>query len=375
MSQLMHYIRESESISFGRIDGLEALYNNGLISEENYNCLLEIKKLTNGSGTEDYNIFDLKEQARNVYTEIERVIAERTAEKVIVESYVNEDVLRDVLNYNIDKLDENFVEQLRALMLEGGIVTDTSILFFLATIGVETGEEVLLLEDRDDFDGLSYTWNTRGAGVIQVTGGTQKEFIEYLTNHIDDKEEIIRLKDYYVGFYTFEVPIYGADGEVVKKITVWDNSYTYNGMTVAEYIAEYYPYESAVWFWSYNQASFEIDGQYLSINECIEQYNGVVDDDTMFLAVTCAVNGSEFGTRGKGRFLYPYNDVTIVGNKIELTFVDTEDDMVGTPAYYNSYQYTNEDGYRVYKQTSYIPNGWDRRSTLYDNLKDYFKEN
>ncbi len=145
-------------------------------------------------------------------------------------------------------------------------------------------------------------------------------------------------------------------------------------MTVAEYIAEYYSYESAVWFWSYNRASFEIDGQYLSINECIEQYHGVIDDDTMFLAVTCAVNGSEFTARGKGRFLYPYNDVTIVGNKIELTFVDTEDDMVGTPAYYNSYQYTNGDGYRVYKQTSYIPNGWNDRLDLYNNLIDYFEE-
>lgn len=56
MNQLNYYIIYSNTISFGCLDGLVALYNNGLISEENYNCLFEIKKQTNGPG--NYDIID-----------------------------------------------------------------------------------------------------------------------------------------------------------------------------------------------------------------------------------------------------------------------------------------------------------------------------
>lgn len=56
MNQLNYYIIYSNTISFGCLDGLVALYNNGLISEENYHYLLEIKSLVEGPG--NYDIID-----------------------------------------------------------------------------------------------------------------------------------------------------------------------------------------------------------------------------------------------------------------------------------------------------------------------------
>lgn len=193
-----------------------------------------------------------------------------------------------------------------------------------------------------------------------------------MINHIGDKEEIKRLKNYNRGFspYKYTITVNGEN----KEIEGWDNLYIYNGMTVAEYIAKYYPIQSAVWFWSYNRQSFEINGQPLSINECIERYQGEVSDSTELLAVTCAVNGSEFAARGRGRFLNPDNTVEILNGRIVLTFVDKTDDMAGTPAYNNNYLYTDDDGYRVYESTSFIPNGWEDRLKLYEDLKDFLQE-
>ena len=48
--------------------------------------------------------------------------------------------------------------------------------------------------------------------------------------------------------------------------------------------------------------------------------------------------------------------------------------MVETPAYENNYLYTDDDGYRVYRTTSFIPNGWKNRLNSYVELKDFFQE-
>lgn len=92
--------------------------------------------------------------------------------------------------------------------------------------------------------------------------------------------------------------------------------------------------------------------------------------------MSCAVNGSEFGARGRGRFLVSGNEVVRdeQNAKIVLTFIDKTDDMVGTPEYNNNFLYTNEDGYRVYQSTSYLPNGWKERLDSYEGLKEFFQE-
>ncbi len=108
----------------------------------------------------------------------------------VLEKYVNEEVLTEVLGWDVDVLKaeygENFVEDLRMGMLEGGIVDEASILYFLATIGVESGAitdgEEIFLEQRSgsEYDGLLYKENTRGAGPMQITGGGNTGRIYYI---------------------------------------------------------------------------------------------------------------------------------------------------------------------------------------------------
>ncbi len=191
--------------------------------------------------------------------------------------------------------------------------------------------------------------------------------------HTDDEEELRRLEQYSISFEAKPVTI-TVEGED-KLVYEYNNQYEWEDLSVAEYIAKYYPIESAVWFWSYNTQNFEDNGQAISINECIGRYHGEVSDTTELLAVTCAVNGSEFTARGKCRFFNSDNTVEILNDKIVLTFVDKTNDMVGTPAYNDNYLYTDDDGYRVYETTSFIPNGWEDRLNLYEELKEFFREN
>lgn len=76
----------------------------------------------------------------------------------VLEKYVNEEVLTEVLGWDVEVLKteygDNFVEDLRMGMLEGGIVDEASILYFLATIGVESGTiadgKEIFLEQRTE---------------------------------------------------------------------------------------------------------------------------------------------------------------------------------------------------------------------------------
>lgn len=79
-------------------------------------------------------------------------------------------------------------------------------------------------------------------------------------------------------------------------------------------------------------------------------------------------------TRGRCRFFHSENTVEILNDKIVLTFVDKTNDMFGTSAYEDNYLYTDNDGYRVYEMTSFIPNGWEERLNLYEKLKEFFRE-
>lgn len=129
-------------------------------------------------------------------------------------------------------------------MLEGGIVDEASILYFLATIDVESGAttsgEEIFLEQRSDFTNLLYDENTKGAGPMQITGETQEKFIIYLIDHTEDEEELWRLNQYLINFEKYEVIINGKKGIKCTNPCILD------GMSVAEYIAKYYPIQSAV---------------------------------------------------------------------------------------------------------------------------------
>lgn len=340
------------------MDGLDSLYSRGLISEENYNCLKDIIDKVTHDDDMYYNIFDLRDQAREAYAEVESNIAERVeekdAEKAIVEKYINEVVLRDVLGWDIDaakkNLSENFIEDMKALMLEYGLTDERSIILFLMTSTHECSKGCTMTELYDDnwFANKSYTINTRGAGLIQVTGSNQKSFLQYVYDHSDDDNEKNILDQYIKGFENSDNP---------SKENPCDNKVIINGQNVCEYIASNYAIEASLWYWCNYTKKIIIDGDWITINECIEKYGSEKELDIIFLATQCAVAGSDFHEEGTGRLFIPENPVWIENNRINVTFCRNPEVNSQT-----------ED------HDSRLPKNWDQREDIYINSIDHFTD-
>ena len=152
---------------------------------------------------------------------------------------------------------------------------------FLSSIGVES-EYGTRWTERYNKGGVvvgeGYTISTRGAGLIHVTGKTQKTFMEYLYHTLPDGTERKEVENYLKG--------YTEDAEK-------NSINTYGSAT--DFIAENYVIESAIWFWSVNTekvATFD-DGEKtnITINEYIESLSDM-NQDNVFLVVKYAVNGS-----------------------------------------------------------------------------------
>lgn len=296
----------------------------------------------------NYDISDLRELAQGVYTEIEQAITERS----IVEKYVNEDVLRDVLGWNIEaakiNLNDNFIEDMRSLMLEYGLTDEKSIILFLMTSTHECSKGNSMTELYNDnwFDDKPYTINTRGVGLIQITGSNQKIFLQYVYDHSDDENEKAILEEYINGFINSERP---------SKQNPCDNTVIINGQNVCEYIASNYAIEASLWYWCNNTNKILIDGDWVTINACIEKYGSERELDIMFLATQCAVAGSNFREDGIGRLFIPGNQVWIENNRINVRFC--RDPEVNS---------ATED------HDSRLPKNWDQREYIYNNSIDYF---
>ena len=102
--------------------------------------------------------------------------------------------------------------ELNAMLTKYGITSKNSIALFMATCGHESDRGLLTSEKGEEsyFQSNGYTYNTRGAGYIQVTGSDQALFL----NHMGVKAP---------------------------------NSNT------AEFIAENYAWESAAWEWAVHE--------------------------------------------------------------------------------------------------------------------------
>ena len=178
-----------------------------------------------------------------------------------------------------EKYGGNFFSDLRESMYEAGIMDEKSVLMFLCSIGEETGYGTSLTEKYNEGGkvvGNTYTINTRGAGLIQVTGETQKEFMGYLKDTLSDGTEKEEVENYWEK--------YEGDRQI-------DNSYG----DAAKFIAENYAIESAIWFWGVTKkkvATFDRDGQTnMTINEFIESFSDR-NPDNVFLATQYVVNGT-----------------------------------------------------------------------------------
>lgn len=88
-------------------------------------------------------------------------------------------------------------------MRQYGITDKTSILMFIATIGTESWYGTYVTEKYNDgyFDSKPYTKNTRGAGLIQLTGSVQKDFLQYLRSKAKDNSEKAKELDIYINSF------------------------------------------------------------------------------------------------------------------------------------------------------------------------------
>lgn len=247
------------------------------------------------------------------FTNSGQTIKDFAEDFAILNRYVNEDVFKS-MGWDVDIFKkvygEDVFEKLKECMYQYDITNPYSVCMFLATLGEESGNGGHLTEVPKPYEKLSYRENTRGAGLIQVTGLVQKEFLKYLENEMlkpnstrEDKELLEEIQTYIRGYYTFTTIVDG------KEKTVCDNP---KNATV--FIAENYPIESAVWYWAayemcpywedISQICSDDDGEYdtISLNQYVCNVTEKLDigsmvekDDTplenVFLVTQYHVNG------------------------------------------------------------------------------------
>ena len=231
-----------------------------------------------------------------------------------------------------EKYGDTFFPDLRESMYKVGITDERSVLMFLSSIGVESEYGTRCTERYNEGGvvvGNGYTMNTRGAGLIQVTGKTQKTFMEYLYHTLPEGAERDEVEKYWNG-YTKD-----AEGNSIN---------TYGNAT--EFIAKNYAIESATWFWGVNiekVATFDGDQQTdMTINEFIESFSDM-NQDNVFLATQYAVNGRQGLSKG---------DLEDICNTTESVFIASDKKM-----------------YFEGKERN-LPNGWKDRKGDWENAKE-----
>lgn len=218
--------------------------------------------------------------------------------KDIILEYVQEDIYTQLINeenfenmgIDMDKMKEeygeNVITEIRECMKEFGITDKTSIAMFLATMAIESDYGRARLEYGDG--GATYTEAVKGAGLLQITGGTQKQFLTDLLEIESDPELRRKAEQYLEGFSEYGKNAYG------------NNTAEIDGQKCAEFIAEEYPVYSSVWFWKecpkYNYScKTEERGKSESTNDFIERMSEKAKNiDNLFLFVQMRHNGTVY---------------------------------------------------------------------------------
>ena len=287
---------------------LEQMYNDGYFTSEDYQKLRDLISLYTHLPGQDAAI--IRGKILDIYSKSEK-------EYELLQKYVSEEVLEQLgwtdINAAKQNFGENFIEELRIAMMKVGIVSETSIKMFLTTITHECGRGLFTIEDVNS-NGITgnYTYDTRGAGLIQLTGLTQKSFFDYLQqNNIGDQEAIA------IYLATFQ-----TEGEQIIELP--------EGLSPTEYIAKYYSIDAAVWFWAIMADRIEVNGQFMTINECIEQFSSIEPQEKLLLVTQLATTGTEYATWALGNMcLNPEGleyDTCVEFNNVSLPLPNGWDD-------------------------------------------------
>lgn len=273
--------------------------------------------------------------------------------------YVNEETF-EKMGWDVEKFKsvyrEDAIEQLREYMYQYGITNRYSVCMFLATLGEESGEGSELKEgkgvkeegeeseekNKEIFKNDIYGYHTRGAGLIQLTGETQKHFLEYLysvNGDIGIKEKID----------TFKITDIVINGKPKEKYDHPEN--------ITDYIAKYYPIESAVWYWAeYKKCEYFTNYANekkiaMPLNEYVNKIEKKQGGDTfinLFLTTQYYVNGGAWSTERLQKIAECTNDTYKIGDT--LTFILPESDPDKGP------------------HDDKLPNGWNDRKEDWDAL-------
>lgn len=226
----------------------------------------------------------------------------------MLEKYINEETIADINSrWDIDKFKkvygEDILVKMKRLMLEAGITEEISICAFLASIGAESwyGTYNVEMRNENDYEGLTYQHGTRGAGLIQVTGLNQREFINWLFKYDPELigtemgKNLELLRKGYEGSDTVEDP-----SRNLETVNVDGKE-----LNAAEFLAKYYATEISIWYWAHSDWYYckemnkedvtDDDMTPISPNDYIvkfaEQNSNV---DNIFLASQIFVNGKNW---------------------------------------------------------------------------------
>lgn len=285
---------------------IDRWYGSKLINDYQYNYFKYVVSVASNDCIPSSVIGELRVQALNS-------LINNKDEMNILEKYVNEESLT-ALGWNVDNVEvmlgDNFIEEMRLLMLLYGLTDEESIGLFLVTISHESGDGENLIEQGDLLYYLQHGYNDTncGTGFIQLTAEAQDTFLQYILNNTKNNIE----KQIIEGLLRGEedITIQLNNGELV---TVSTNK--------TLFIAGNYPMESAVWYWCKNNDRITVDGTRKSINECIVNYcNNYEDMKQSLIASQMTVNGCKFYPWVLGRVYNPENKVYIDDGKVYIEY-------------------------------------------------------
>lgn len=278
--------------------------------------------------------------------------------KETIESYVKEEVYVKLVNEDTfeamgidmemmkEVYGEDVIIEIRQTLKEFGIEDETSIAMFLATMAIESQYGQKRLEVQNG--GPTYTAAVKGAGLLQITGNTQKEFLEYMMEKEEDPILKEKIEKYYEGFC-----IYG-------KTENGDNKVVIEGKSCAEFIAEEYPIYSSAWFWKECPKFIYQSETKISINSFIEKMTDTAKSkDNLFLFVQMKHNGTRYGGDALERFCqYEEDEIVVVKGCIRDKVTEHKTDT--------GYCFTVEPEPERHENA---PNNWDERKAAWDAIK------
>lgn len=220
------------------------------------------------------------------YGEEMRLAWERLNKYVSPETFIYMNSRWDIDEFKRVYEDDVFERMIR-LMFMAGITEEVSICAFLATIGTESGYGSDNVENG--VNGKTYTKNTRGVGLIQVTGSNQNTFIKWLLKSgLEQDEHMLYLLNEYSDGYTGK----GTEAEPDDNGCIEDGD-----KSAADFLAKYYAVEISIWYWAHFDWGYYHDINDLDHENLISPNNYVVkfaednpNVDNVFLAASLHIN-------------------------------------------------------------------------------------